>query len=194
MAHVQTFKGVSVEELIELKNSGCDELFIGVESGSPKILKSINKTNKVDVIQNNLINVLKAGIAIKAYFIYGFPDETIEDMELTYQLAYRLSQAAKENNTHFRTSVFQYRPYHGTAIYETLIDEGHNPYDITSIIHDDKLSGLVDRLQYNFHSGNYSKVGLESLHSYICKTTNLNSTKLFESLQDTNKPKRIKSM
>lgn len=194
MAHVQTFKGVAIENIIELRKSGCHELFIGVESGSPKILKSINKTSNVDTILSNLTNVLEAGIAIKAYFIYGFPNETLEDMELTYQLACKLSEVAKNNNTHFRTSVFQYRPYHGTAIYESLLDEGHLSKDITSITPDDKLSGLVNRLQYNFHSGNYSKVGLAILHSYICKTTNLNSTKLFESLQVTNKSKEIKSM
>lgn len=194
MAHVQTFKGVPVEEIHQLKESGCNELFIGVESGSPKILKSINKTSNIEVIVNNLTNVLTAGIAIKAYFIFGFPEETAEDMELTYQLAYKLAQVAKENNTHFRTSVFQYRPYHGTAIYETLLDEGHMSENITSITPDDKLSSLVNRLQYNFHSGNYSKVCLETLHSYICKTTKLNSTKLFENLQDTNKPKKIKRM
>lgn len=194
MAHVQTFKGVKVKDLVQLRKSGCIELFIGVESGSQRILKSINKTSNVAAILENLANVLKAGIAIKAYFIYGFPDETIEDMELTYQLAFKLSEVAKENNTHFRTSVFQYRPYHGTEIYETLLDEGHLSKDITSITPDDKLSGLVNRLQYNFHSGNYSKVGLPILHSYICKTTNLNSTKLFETLQDTNKSKEIKSM
>lgn len=194
MAHVQTFKGVPLEDIVQLKQSGCEELFIGVESGSPKILKSINKTSNVDVILNNLTNVLKAGIAIKAYFIYGFPDETLEDMEMTYQLAYKLSEVAKQSNTHFRTSVFQYRPYHGTAIYEALLDEGHMSQRITSIIPDDKLSGLVNRLQYNFHSGNYSKVCLETLHSYICKTTKLNSTKLFENLQDTNKSEKVKSM
>ncbi|GMN08438.1 radical SAM protein [Croceitalea sp. MTPC5] len=194
MAHVQTFKNVSVEDLIKLKDSGCSEVFIGIESGSPKILKSINKTSKVDVILNNLSNVLIAGIAIKAYFIFGFPNETEEDMEHTYQLAYKLSEVAKKNNTHFRTSVFQYRPYHGTTLYEALLDEGHNPQEVTNILPDDKLSGVVKRLQYNFHSGNYSKVGLEILHSYICKTTNLNSTALFESLQNNNKSKKIKSL
>ena len=194
MAHVQTFKKVQVQDIIRLKDSGCTELFIGIESGSPKILKSINKTSKVDTILNNLSNVLKAGIAIKAYFIFGFPDETEEDMEQTYQLARKLSEVARNNNTHFRTSVFQYRPYHGTNLYEALLDEGYKPQEVNNILPDDKLSGLVKRLQYNFHSGNYSKVGLEILHSYICKTTNLNSTTLFESLQNDNKSKEIKPM
>jgi radical SAM superfamily enzyme YgiQ (UPF0313 family) len=192
MAHVQTFTKVSLKDIVRLKDSGCNELFIGVESGSPKILKSINKTSKVETILNNLSNILKAGIAIKAYFIFGFPNETKEDMERTYQLASKLYEVAMENDSHFRTSVFQYRPYHGTNLYETLLDEGRRPDDVTNIVPDEKLSDLVERLQYNFHSGNYSKVGLEILHSYICKTTNLNTTKLFESLQNDNKSEEIK--
>ena len=194
MAHVQTFRNVSVENLIKMKNSGCEELFIGVESGSPTILKSINKTNNPDLIIENLSKVLKAGISIKAYFIYGFPNETQEDMELTYNLALKLSQIASDNGVHFRTSVFQYRPYHGTALYHEILSEGFDASEVKSITPTEDLSQMVKRIQFNFHSCNFSKVGLDVLHSYICKTTELNSTKLFESLRHTNKSRKVKTM
>jgi len=194
MAHVQTFRNVSIEDLIKMKNSGCEELFIGVESGSPTILKAINKTNNPDLITQNLSKVLKAGINIKAYFIYGFPNETQEDMELTYNLALKLSQIAAENGVHFRTSVFQYRPYHGTALYHDILDEGFDASEVKSITPNEDLSYMVKRIQFNFHSCNFSKVGLDVLHSYICKTTELNSTKLFESLRHTNKSGNVKTM
>ncbi|MCF6296065.1 MAG: 4-hydroxythreonine-4-phosphate dehydrogenase PdxA [Flavobacteriaceae bacterium] len=90
MAHVLTFNNISNSDLIKLKKSGCEELFIGIESGSPRILKSINKTNKVDLIIKNLSAVLRVGIDIKAYFIYGFPKESLKDMEKTYYLAQKL--------------------------------------------------------------------------------------------------------
>src|SRR6185436_13931868 len=51
MAHVQTFKGVDESTIKSLKKSGCNELFIGIESGSPKILKQIHKTQNVEVIK-----------------------------------------------------------------------------------------------------------------------------------------------
>ena len=35
MAHVMTFRDVELGKLIELRESGCKELFIGIESGSP---------------------------------------------------------------------------------------------------------------------------------------------------------------
>jgi len=194
MAHVMTFKNVDVLDLIELKHSGCEELFIGVESGSPTVLKSINKTNNTDLIIENLTKVLQAGIGIKAYFIYGFPDETLEDMELTYNLALQLSKIASVYGTHFRTSVFQYRPYHGTALYHEILNEGFDASKVRAITPNEDLSQLVNRIQFNFHSGNYSKVGLDVLHSYICKTTELNSTKLIESLRHANKSRNVKAM
>ena len=155
MAHVMTFRDVPGNQLSKLKNSGCSELFIGIESGSPSVLKTIHKTHDVEKIKFNLINVLKAGISIKGYFIYGFPDETKSDFELTYQLASELTEIAKKYGVKFRTSVFQFRPYHGTELFHRLKDKGLNEERIMQVEGNDKLSSLVGRLQFNFHTGNY---------------------------------------
>ena len=92
MAHVMTFNNVEESVMNELKASGCYELFIGIESGSPKILGEINKTKSIDTIIRNLTKVFKAGINMKGYFIYGFPGETSEDMEMTFQLSLKLKE------------------------------------------------------------------------------------------------------
>src|SRR5690606_20864200 len=70
MAHVSTFNDVGSDIMRKLKESGCAEIFIGVESGSPNILKSINKTSDVNTIKNNIEKIFKVGIGVKAYFIY----------------------------------------------------------------------------------------------------------------------------
>lgn len=175
MAHVMTFRDVPGNQLSKLKNSGCSELFIGIESGSPSVLKTIHKTHDVEKIKFNLINVLKAGISIKGYFIYGFPDETKSDFELTYQLASELTEIAKKYGVKFRTSVFQFRPYHGTELFHRLKDKGLNEERIMQVEGNDKLSSLVGRLQFNFHTGNYSKETDDLLQNYIYKTSNLTS-------------------
>jgi len=72
MAHVQTFNNVSDAMLLELKASGCFELFIGIESGSPAVLRSIHKTHNLDTITTNMTKLFSAGINVKGYFIYGF--------------------------------------------------------------------------------------------------------------------------
>ena len=183
MAHVMTFNKVDNTTMTRLRNSGCYELFIGIESGSPRILSSINKTKQLSTIIENLSKVFEAGINMKGYFIYGFPDETDEDMEMTYQLATKLKKIAQSNGVTFRTSVFQYRPYHGTQIYHDLEAKGNNLLTQT-IQPNTVLSNLVGRIQFNFHNGNYSKVDNKVLHHYIYRTININDGKIFAGLEE----------
>lgn len=185
MAHVLTFQNVDQSMLNALKESGCNELFVGIESGSPRVLKSINKTHNVNTIVDNLSKVFKAKIDIKGYFIFGFPDETEQEMEMTYQLARRLSEIAMQEGVRFRTSVFQYRPYHATEIFYDLKAQGR-ALQIEQITANEALSHMVGRIQFNFHSGNYSSVGLKTVHDYIYRTTNLNDSGLFERLEPLN--------
>lgn len=185
MAHVMTFNNADDILMTSLKQSGCFELFIGIESGSPKILSQIKKTKNLNTIISNISKVFKAGINVKGYFIYGFPNETIEDMEMTYGLAETLKNIALENNTNFRTSVFQYRPYHATQIYHDLEAQGRN-LEVESMQPDANLSNLVGRLQFNFHNGNYSKVDKKIIDSYIYRTINLNGGEVFSGLNSIN--------
>jgi len=180
MAHVLTFKGVDVPTLKRLKKSGCSELFIGIESGSPRILRSIHKTPNINVIKENLSRVLEAGIGIKGYFIFGFPTETEEDFKMTFELANFLKAQSINFNSPFRTSVFQFRPYHGTELFHFIEDEMGEVPNVTNVEGNQDLSSLVGRIQFNFHSGNYSSEPSELVHNYIYKTTNLNDKDLFE--------------
>lgn len=181
MAHVQTFRNVDEALMSSLKDSGCQELFIGIESGSPKILEQINKTRDISTIVANLTKVFKAGINMKGYFIYGFPEETEEDMEQTYQLALQLKCLAQGLGVNFRTSVFQYRPYHSTQIFHELEAQGKN-LEVTHVMPNEGLSRLVGRQQFNFHSGNYSAVDYQVVERYIYATTNLNGDNPFAEL------------
>lgn len=185
MAHVQTFRNVDDSLMQQLKDSGCFELFIGIESGSPKILGQINKTKDVPTIVANLTKVFRAGINMKGYFIYGFPEETEEDMKQTFQLALHLKQIAESYRVNFRTSVFQYRPYHSTQIYHELETQGKN-LEVTTVAANERLSRLVGRQQFNFHSGNYSAVDCPTVEAYIYRTMNLNGGNIFADLTTTN--------
>jgi anaerobic magnesium-protoporphyrin IX monomethyl ester cyclase len=176
MAHIRVFNNVTQSEINALRKSGCSELFIGMETGSPRILKSINKTSDKAEIIRNVSKIYKAGINVKGYFIYGFPDETENDMQMTYDLACLLKKLSIKYGINFRTSVFQFRPYHGTEIFRTLkkknidIEKGQT-------VPNQALSDIIGRNQFNFHRGNYSEVCLDTIHDYICKTNDLNETR-----------------
>ena len=193
MAHVLSFSKASEIDMINLKKSGCSELFIGIESGSPKILKTINKTRNTELIVSNLTKILKAGIDIKGYFIYGFPGETEGDMLLTYKLAQRLKRISEKHGSNFRTSVFQYRPYHGTQIFHDLEVIGSNTV-VDPIVPNKELCDLVGRLQFNFHNGNYSEVDVNILNDYIYKTINLNDGNIFAGLEEKIEPTKVQTM
>lgn len=180
MAHVQTFRNVAEDVVKRLRESGCNELFIGIESGSPEVLKRLHKTTDIEVIKQNLTMLMRNGINIKGYFIYGFENETHEDFEKTYKLAEYLTYESRKYGVRFRTSVFQFRPYHGTELYHSLENAyGNDTFaKVTAVEPNKELSDLVGRQQFNFHSGNYSNESIELVKEYIYKTTNLSSTRI----------------
>jgi anaerobic magnesium-protoporphyrin IX monomethyl ester cyclase len=75
------------EELLHwMKRAGCAKLEIGVESGSPRIQRLIHK----DISNNDVIRAFgllkKEHIPSGAFFMAGFPEETLEDLQQTFAL------------------------------------------------------------------------------------------------------------
>ncbi len=67
----------SDEEAIDLMaRSGCKGVFLGIESGSPDILKVMNKAASVDKYEEGIRRLKSCGIATFASFLVGFPGET----------------------------------------------------------------------------------------------------------------------
>jgi radical SAM PhpK family P-methyltransferase len=65
------------EEAIELMaRSGCKGVFLGIESGSPQILKNMNKAATVEKYATGIELLRDHGILTFASFIAGFPGET----------------------------------------------------------------------------------------------------------------------
>ena len=149
-----------------LKNCNCKELFVGIESGSNTIRKRINKLGDISSVISVIRELLIHGIDVKGYFMYGFPDETQEDMEETYKLACELRSISEKCEGTFRPSVFQFRPYHGTRLYNEILEKG---IDIPNCHYNSSYT-LKGRSQFNFCSGNYSRVPDEILEEYIVKT------------------------
>lgn len=169
MAHVVPLKK-NVDKIKELKRGGCKELFVGIESGSEFIRKKINKLGSIDDILHVAKEILKNGIDLKGYFIYGFPQEKEDDFKKTYELAKKLKEISKTELGNFRASVFQFRPYDGTQLYYEIISNN-------GIIHGCKANEVINcfdgRAQFNFDFGNYSCESDELLYKYIIQTQKL---------------------
>lgn len=173
MVHVLSLVNV-IEKIRELRIGGCKELFIGIESGSESVRKRINKKGSSNDVIKVSQEILENGIDLKGYFIYGFPKETKEDFQKTYELAKRLKEISLKTRGTFRTSVFQFRPYHGTQLYNEIMKD-------TGIIHNcqfnESISQFEGRSQFNFDFGNYSMESEEILNEYILKTQELTGEK-----------------
>jgi anaerobic magnesium-protoporphyrin IX monomethyl ester cyclase len=78
---------VMTEEFTTLmKRAGCTQVSLGAETGSERIRKLIKKGNTVDDIRNATRNLRKNNIEVASFFMFGFPTETLEDVEQTLQL------------------------------------------------------------------------------------------------------------
>jgi len=77
---------VTAEILARMKRAGCTKLEIGVETGSPRIQRLIHKDiDNAEVVRAfELLN--KAHLPAGAFFMAGFPEETIEDLQQTFAL------------------------------------------------------------------------------------------------------------
>lgn len=70
-----------------MKLAGLVQVEFGVESGSPKILKRLRKGTTPEDIHRAFSIARKVGVRTLANFMIGNPDETVEDLELTFRLA-----------------------------------------------------------------------------------------------------------
>lgn len=169
MVHVLSLVN-AIKKIKELRVGGCKELFIGIESGSKSVRKRINKMGEPNDIIKVSQEILQNGIDLKGYFIYGFPKETKEDFQKTFELAKELKELSLRTDGTFRTSVFQFRPYDGTQLYNEIMQD-------TGIIQNcqfnETISQFKGRSQFNFDFGNYSMESDEVLNEYILKTQKL---------------------
>ena len=70
--------------LKKLKDAGCEQIQYGVETGSPRLLKSIQKGITVERIEKVLRWTKEAGIQNHVFLMQGLPGETVKDVELTF--------------------------------------------------------------------------------------------------------------
>ncbi len=103
------------EMLIWMKKAGCQRVYIGVESGSQRILDYYKKKVNVEEALENIKLCKKVGVETMGFFIVGMPEETREDFDQT------LKFAIKSDLTF--AIVFELVPYPGTPLYPLMKDK-----------------------------------------------------------------------
>ena len=99
-----------------LRRAGCWMLALGVETESEEVRKEMVKRLERQKIQLAFRNLRDAGIKSFAFFIFGYPGETVASMAQTVEYAIELDP----DFANFYPAV----PYPGTALYDKCLREG----------------------------------------------------------------------
>lgn len=77
---------VDKDLLKAMKDAGCSFVSFGVESGSQKILEIIDKGIRLHQVERVIDWCNELDIKMKAFFMFGLPDETPDDAKMTIDL------------------------------------------------------------------------------------------------------------
>jgi tRNA A37 methylthiotransferase MiaB len=152
-----------------MKRAGCNSIKVGVESGSERILKGMNKQITHEQVRNAANIFRKVGIHWTGYFMMGVPGETTEEIYQTLDLMYEIRPDF--------ASISVYEPFPGTPMfteglekklvkhemsledfYTTLPNHYYktNPRRQVETIGEDEFIALAEEMKRKFHVYNKS--------------------------------------
>ncbi|RJR50793.1 MAG: radical SAM protein [Desulfobacteraceae bacterium] len=135
---------------LAMRKANVKRVTLGVESGSPKILQMIRKGETGAGIARGIRFLKDAGIWTHAFFMTGFPGETIADVELSKRFIIETEPDHVEVN--------MVTPYPGTELFRTLfpdetgIDRWYRWFHQGLSTHSARLGFDLDQVYSDFSS------------------------------------------
>lgn len=105
---------ISPETAKKMKMAGCEKVYLGIESGSDKVLKLMNKHINIGNVKAGVDVFKNQGIACAGFFIVGYPGETVETIETTFEFALSLALDEISFNVPY--------PLPGSKLYSRVFD------------------------------------------------------------------------
>jgi anaerobic magnesium-protoporphyrin IX monomethyl ester cyclase len=106
---------IDAELLAIMKNHGCTGIKVGVETGSSRLMKALDRQLSVETVLKACTRLKRSGIHWTAYFMMGLPGETLEDVEATYQLMRAIAPDF--------ASLSGYEAFPGTELFDTAREQ-----------------------------------------------------------------------
>jgi len=111
---------LSRELLDKIKTSGCAQLTIAIESGNQEVLdRVIRKNTSLTTMKEIARHCHELNIRANAFYVIGFPGETISNMRETISLALTLLRECS-----LLPNLFVATPLYGTELYEICVRDG----------------------------------------------------------------------
>lgn len=136
------------EQIKPLADAGCEIVWMGAESGSQRILDAMDKGTTIAQIEQATLTLKKHGIKPAFFLQFGYPTETIEDIQLTLDLLEKLVPAEIGISVSY--------PLPGTRFYENVKTELKEKTNWTD----------SDELVLMFHN-TYKPAFYKQLHTYV---------------------------
>ena len=114
-SRIDTLDEPTIDAMVDV---GLKSVFVGIESGSEKMQKSMNKNLKMEDVLRVVGAFCKHKIKVRASFIYALPEETEEDLEQTLRMAYQLRKMGVSSLQMHLCVIFP-----GTEYYRRYADE-----------------------------------------------------------------------
>lgn len=113
--------GVDHELLELMAEAGFQKMMLPVESGSRRIIKEY-ATDKLDLDKHDIVGLIKKvkalGMQVGGNYTFGYPDETLEEVNSTFKIA-KVHMAAGLDNANFMIIT----PFPGTPLYDRVVRE-----------------------------------------------------------------------
>ena len=116
---------VNMELLTKMKQAGFYSLVFGVESGSDKVLNNLRKGETLQQIEAGIKWSTDLGFQVTLFFLIGAPGETVEDVEMSFNLAFKYPVS---NVYFFNLTPLPQTEFFDWAVQNGLIDEGNQSY------------------------------------------------------------------
>jgi anaerobic magnesium-protoporphyrin IX monomethyl ester cyclase len=142
------------ELLILMKEAGWQGVSIAPESGSRKTLKRMKKHIDPDSVPGIVKQIKAVGLNVRAFFLIGYPGETIEDLKDTIKLIRKCKLDA--------IILGRFLPIPGTPIFNELVKDGEISQDYMPL----SIFKFVMPLSKKKEDDVYLPQGLKYLNSF----------------------------
>lgn len=117
---------VSKNILALMKKSGCFEIAYGIESGSEKILKVINKGATLQQAREAVRLAVEAGLRVSNFFIVSLPEETLNDIDETLKTIGEFRRLKNTRNYYCFAMIYPGTDLEARARQEKLLPDNFN--------------------------------------------------------------------
>ena len=173
------------ELLVWMKRAGCECIQLGVESGSQRVLKQLNKSITTDQVEAAAALIRKVGINLSIYLITDIPGETEEDIRQSISLVRKI----RPDDGY--VSPLAYFP--GTRLFDDAVDAGTVGRDVftkcsdSAVFAQPRLSGSSNRILTTL--GQATQVNIKRFQEQkrllgFCFVTNVLTGEYFRSNSD----------